>query len=154
MAKKIEKIIIHHSDSEFGDFETINGWHKKRGWGNPKTGISCGYNGLILNGKSKSDSKYNKLLDGIIHPGRGSNMNDMIELSEVGAHALGHNSTSLGWCLIGKNQITKKQFETLAHVLHFYRAMWPWVEIVGHSRVNRTLCPGFDVPKWLESVGL
>ena len=46
--REIKKIIIHCSDSEFGDAALIDKWHKERGW----TGI--GYHYVILNGCRKA----------------------------------------------------------------------------------------------------
>ena len=93
--RKIDTLIVHCSDSEFGDAETIDSWHKARGW----NGI--GYHFVILNGRRKSRGKYRPEDDGLIEEGR------PIEIP--GAHCRGHNKTSVGVCLIGRRHFTAKQ---------------------------------------------
>lgn len=81
---------------------------------------------------------------------------------EVGAHAKGHNSRSLGVCLIGTSRFTPAQWATLADCLP------RWCEAHGvprrfatHNQLegvcgHRDLplvakaCPGFPVADWLK----
>ena len=99
----LREVIIHCSDSTWGDAEEINKWHKARGW----SGI--GYHFVITNGYRKQGKIYIPANDGIIERGRA--------LPAVGAHCIGHNK-AIGICLIGKWQFTSKQlFESLPKLL-------------------------------------
>lgn len=92
--EKVNKIIIHCSDSEWGDAEVIDHWHKNRGWdGN-------GYHHILLNGR-RTHGVYEKKLDGVIEPGR--------PLDKVGAHCKGQNKDSIGICLIGRSHFSSEQ---------------------------------------------
>ena len=68
----------------------------------------------------------------------------------VGAHARGFNKISLGVCLIGKKNFTKRQFVSLEKILRIWKKKYPNTKIIGHyiiSDTNKT-CPNFDVTKW------
>lgn len=68
----------------------------------------------------------------------------------VGAHARGFNKISLGVCLIGKKNFTKKQYESLEKVLRTWKRKYPKTEIIGHYVISdsKKTCPNFDVKKW------
>ena len=117
----IDTIVIHQSDSAFGNAAVIDEWHRERGW----SGI--GYHWVILNGRihasaadaardagtatppfrtprgpsgsggcsgaAKAAKDVRPECDGMIQEGRPPEC--------VGAHVRGHNGTSLGICLIG-----------------------------------------------------
>jgi N-acetylmuramoyl-L-alanine amidase len=93
--RKINKIIIHCSDSSWGDAAAIDSWHKENGW----DGI--GYHYVITNGNRRPGDKYSKKDDGIIEKGR--------NIEKAGAHCKGHNKDSIGICLIGIAHFTAKQ---------------------------------------------
>jgi len=92
--RDISKVIIHCSDSEFGDAELITAWHWERGF---KT---IGYHFVILNG-CREKGIYIPDDDGRIETGR--------PVAMIGAHCEGHNDDSLGICLIGKHHFTANQ---------------------------------------------
>lgn len=78
--QEIKEIIIHHSGKQHHSIEnirtihvTINGWD------------DIGYHYIIGNGVSTKD--------GVIYKGR--------DIQFVGAHVKGHNTNSIGICLIG-----------------------------------------------------
>lgn len=85
--RTIDTIVVHCSDSHWGDADAIDKWHKARGW----KGI--GYHYVILNGYRTAGGAYRPAIDGFVEKGR--------EDGEVGAHVHGHNDTSIGICLIG-----------------------------------------------------
>jgi N-acetyl-anhydromuramyl-L-alanine amidase AmpD len=93
--KQIKKIIVHCSDSEFGNVDLIDQWHRERGF------ASCGYHYVILNGFIRKNAPYDPKLDGLVEFGR--------PLHEIGAHVKGHNTDSIGICLIGKHLFSGKQ---------------------------------------------
>ena len=74
----------------------------------------------------------------------------------IGAHVYEHNQESLGICLIGKNQFTKKQFNSLKIILRNWKVKYPKAKIVGHCDFNNTnkTCPNFNLKKWLIKVNL
>ena len=130
--KKVRKLIVHCSDTPDEcnlDASYIHDMHLSFGW----NGI--GYHKVILrNGK--------------IEEGRPEYW--------VGAHVKGLNNISLGICLIGRNNFTEKQFNSLEKVLKKWKKKYSEAEILGHSEstlTNKT-CPNFDVQKWCKSRNL
>ena len=133
--KGIKKIIIHCSDTEFGSASIIDEWHKARGW----DGI--GYHYVITNGVQESCRKYKGSDDGVIQEGR--------SLEKQGAHVRGHNSDSIGVCLIGKHHFTGKQmFDALPTLLNLLLSAYKLTpdNIFGHNEFNpEKTCPNFNV---------
>jgi len=133
--KEIKKIIIHCSDSDFGSASVIDEWHKERGW----DGI--GYHYVITNGAQNSCRPYKGSDDGIIQDGR--------NVEKQGAHVRGHNSDSIGICLIGKHHFTGKQmFYALPALLNFLFNTYKLDSdnIFGHNEFNpEKTCPNFNV---------
>ena len=71
----------------------------------------------------------------------------------VGAHVKGKNQISLGVCLIGRDQFTKKQFISLERVLKKWKTYYPNAKILGHKDTGNTkkTCPNFDVISWSQN---
>lgn len=129
----INKIIIHCSDSEFGDVELIDTWHKERGWD------GCGYHFVVTNGVIRHGDKYDIKKDGLIQKGRG--------LATIGAHCRGHNRDSVGICLIGKHHFTGRQLlESLPNLLIMLRDLGIGREdVYGHCEFSKyKTCPNID----------
>ena len=124
------KIVIHCSASPQGrgdDAETIHKWHLENGW----DGI--GYHYVILE-------------DGAIQNGRPEYW--------TGSHAKGHNTGSIGICLIGEDTFTEDQLSSLTGKLREIKSRNPTAVILGHYQLDpRKLCPNFDVPQFLEDRG-
>jgi len=138
------KIIIHCSDSTFGNAILINQWHKENGWMS-KTGISMGYHFDILNGRITSN-KYNQIYDGLIEVGRPIDEDNHIETWELGAHTRGRNN-SIGICLIGNSGgFTVAQLEALEALLEELRNLYRELDIEQHSHFdkNKPYCAGLD----------
>ena len=139
--RKINKIIIHCSDSTFGDAATIRRWHIERGFS------TIGYHYVILNGHRTYKSKYDAEADGLIELGR--------PVDRIGAHCKGHNRDSIGICLIGKPEyigqpeewFTEKQLSTLKslvkHLLMEFNLSA--ADVYGHNDFAPKICPGFKV---------
>lgn len=108
-------IIVHCSDSTWGNAAVIDEWHKERGFNRKgKVNVALkhiGYHRVILNGRISAKSSYDIRRDGFIECGR--------DLDEVGAHCLGMNDSSLGICLIGKSKFTELQMLALLNELAF-----------------------------------
>lgn len=138
--RKIDLIVIHCSDSDnpkHDNLATIDSWHRVRGFlrklipakAMNKLHKSIGYHYLITK-------------NGSILPGR--------DLSEIGSHAQGYNSNSIGICLSGKNEFSKEQFvsakQLITSLLDRYKLETK--DVVGHNCLNKgKTCPNFDVQK-------
>jgi N-acetylmuramoyl-L-alanine amidase len=72
----------------------------------------------------------------------------------VGAHVKGKNNFSLGVCLIGRMNFTKKQFTSLEKILRKWKISYPNARIVGHKDTGDTkkTCPNFDVITWSQNI--
>ena len=76
------------------------------------------------------------------------------EDSAVGAHAVGHNATSLGVCVIGgpNDPWTPEQWAALEAYIHEKKALYGIKDdrILGHRDMPgaATLCPGRNIPAW------
>ncbi len=128
--RHIDSIIIHCSDSTWGDRGTIDLWHRQRGW----DGI--GYHYVITNGVLVGD-EYRPRYDGLIQEGR--------PLNVAGAHCKGHNAHSVGICLIGRNHFTASQlYEALPSLLGSLLEQYdlPPEAVSGHCEFNTAkTCP-------------
>lgn len=136
MKRKINKIILHCSDTKtnqsFG-IATIRKWHTDpkpigRGWND------VGYHIYIR-------------LNGTVEYGR--------DLDEIGAHAFGFNSNSIGICLEGGknpdgtiwNEPTPQQMKSVIGVIVDLRDEYgDEITVHGHYEFSQTkTCPNFDV---------
>jgi hypothetical protein len=147
-------IVLHCSDSTFGDASLITAWHQARGW------RTIGYHYVINNGFPKSNKTYIASADGRVEAGRPLDTDDFIDAPEVGAHVKNHNSESIGICLIGKGTYTKKQLialaELLKQLLTTHKAVVKIANVVGHYELDATkTCPKIHMPElraWLKQV--
>jgi hypothetical protein len=140
MKRKINKIIIHCSDSPNGRPNTISdidAWHKERGfkrslWWRARFNAKVGHVGY----------HYVIGVGGTLWTGR--------HLDEIGAHAKGHNADSIGVCLIGRDKFTEAQWSTLWSLIYGkFADDYPKAEVIGHHQVQpQKTCPGFDVQAW------
>ena len=133
--KTTTHIVVHSSATrpsmDWGVRE-INAEHRKRGY------LGVGYHVIIKR-------------DGTAEEGR--------PYDTVGAHTKGHNSTSIGICLIGgvndkleaDNNFTPQQFHTLDIILQGLENKWPDAVVCGHRDMKGTAteCPSFSVRDWL-----
>jgi len=138
--REIHKIIIHCSDSPFGEASIINEWHKQRGW----RGI--GYHVVICNCYVDSIAwklqRPNPYTDGFVEYGR--------QFDKIGAHCKGHNSDSIGICLIGKDSFTQSQFRALQREVKKLWELFPGAKVYGHREFDTgKTCPNID-PQWLR----
>ena len=138
LREETDLIIIHCSNTpptmDIGKKE-LNKWYRQRGY---------------------SDSGFHFVIrrDGTIETGRNP--------QSVGAHAVGHNFTSIGICLIGgvnksdvpENNFTPEQWDSLVKLLKGLKTKYPEAKIIGHNEVAQKSCPSFDVQKWKTTVGL
>lgn len=135
-------IVVHHSASATGDADRFAEEHKKRGWD------GLGYHFVIGNGSQSSD--------GEIEVGyRWSQQSQ-------GAHAgsFQYNRYGIGVCLVGnfdQARPTQRQLGTLERLLGILMARFqiPAANIIGHSDVRQTKCPGrnLSLPAVITAAG-
>ena len=132
------KVIIHCSDSSFGNSSLITKWHViERGWD------TIGYHYVILNGLL-SPYKHHEWFNGHIETGRPLDDDSDMELDERGAHAFGYNN-SVGICLIGlSGTFTEAQIWALSHLIKRLRKQFGEIKVLQHSDVsdNKPHCAG------------
>ena len=134
LSRPINLLVIHHSASpRMTSLQQIQQWHRNKGW------REIGYH-FVIDGS------------GQLQKGR--------PVKEAGAHAMGHNTHSLGICVTGNN--TKRedrwsdyQKDALVSFVKGFRVFFPVAEIVGHRDLHgsKTLCPGLDVCALLKERG-
>lgn len=142
--RPIDEIIIHCSatqpqwmagQSAIAKVVEIDRWHRANGW----SGI--GYHFVIDR-------------DGTLVPGR--------DLGKVGAHVKGHNTGTIGVCLLGghgsaetdafADNFTPEQGAALNKQIAELKRMFPAInKVSGHAEYAAKACPGFNVGDWLGS---
>ena len=127
--RAINRIIIHYSDTyAYMDVgvEEIRQWHLARGWSD------IGYHFVVRR-------------DGKLETGR--------PIERIGAHARGHNSDSIGVCVVGgkpKVNFTRRQWQWLEFLVMSLFNIYGSLEVIGHRDVGNTQCPNFDVKAWWD----
>lgn len=133
---KTDYIVVHCSATppkmNIGVAE-IDQWHRKRGF------IKVGYHFVIRR-------------NGLVEAGRA--------VDEVGSHVAGHNSNSVGICMVGglddklkpAAEFTKDQWTALEGLLRNLKSLYPAAEILGHRDFPGVAkdCPCFDVRKFVK----
>ena len=145
--RKIDKIIVHCSDSAWGDAEAVRHWHtdpkpQGRGW------KDIGYHAILLNGYRKNSTTLDRGANGLLEIGR--------PLQIAGAHCFGANANSIGICLIGKTYFTPEQYYKLRQLIDVWRDLYEISNamIGGHRDFQATsggkkkTCPNFDVQEF------
>ena len=121
--RTIRKIIVHHSASPAVSMEKIEEWHIERGFS------EIGYHFVVQAG-------------GFVRLGR--------KLDRIGAHCKGHNSDSLGVCVVGSFEngqpVPGSQWVALVAIVGDLLRQFDLSvrDVYGHKELGRTLCPGFD----------
>ena len=135
--RTINQIIIHCSatypDMDIGS-DVIRQWHTvDNGWSD------IGYHHVISR-------------DGTIEPGRPHD--------RPGAHAKGHNTNSIGICMVGgkakdgrqTTNFTAAQWNALEILVMDLLTAYPNAEVIGHNDVSSKDCPTFDVKSWVSEI--
>lgn len=111
----------------------IRQWHKEQGW------LDVGYHYVIRR-------------DGTVETGRDENA--------VGSHAKGHNSNSVGVCLVGglaadgvkhEANFTPEQMKSLRALLNELLAKYEGATLRAHHDVDAKACPSFNLKRWWET---
>lgn len=129
----INKIVIHCADT-FADMDIgakeIDQWHRQRGWS------QIGYHYVIRR-------------SGEIEKGRPEN--------KPGAHVAGHNTGSIGVCLVGGKargrenpcNFTRQQWAALENLVRILTLEYPQAEVLGHTDLDSSkTCPTFNIKAW------
>lgn len=135
------KLIVHHSaaSSPTPQFTAINSWHKARDFPISSLGFYVGYHYVIEK-------------DGELKTARGE--------SEIGAHTIGHNDSSIGICLVGNFDFeypTAQQVGTLGAMLTSVvtRYRLTVADIYPHRAYKSTSCYGSRLGNdWARAVYL
>ncbi len=130
-------VILHVSDSTWGNAVAIDEWHRNR----PQPFRMIGYQRVFLNGVMAHGQSYVKRLDGVIETGRPYGVR--------GAHTRGANHHA-GWCLVGRSgEWTKKQIKAVKKEIKalLEEDGYDVVRVKQHSDydpVNKPFCAGFS----------
>lgn len=127
--RPLNRIILHSTATPEGrdvTVEEIRDWHLARGWND------IGYHFVIYR-------------NGAIKKGR--------DVSEQGAHTLGHNEDSIGIVYVGgtdlsgnaKDTRTLQQRVSMRLLIAYLKAKHGIKTVLGHKQCTHTECPSFDV---------
>ncbi|MFO1417269.1 MAG: N-acetylmuramoyl-L-alanine amidase [Methylotetracoccus sp.] len=136
---QIRELIIHCAATPNGKHftsEQIDAWHAQRGFRRNMADFPHHEPGLKHIGYH-----YVIYANGAVRCGR----NEL----EVGAHCQGHNTAAIGTCLVGTDQFSAAQWESLAKHVDAIRKRFPTIHVHGHREFSNKICPGFDVQAWL-----
>lgn len=151
MANKIKYLVLHCTATPEGreiTSEMIRHWHMDpppagRGWSR------VGYTDMIhLDGSLENLTPYDS--------------DDDIEAWELTNGAVGINSISrhivyaggLDANMVAKDTRTPAQLDTMAVYVKFMVKRYPDILVAGHNQFAAKACPSFDVPTWLQSLGI
>jgi N-acetyl-anhydromuramyl-L-alanine amidase AmpD len=127
--RELKEIIVHCSatplEMDIGAKE-IKGWHTSKGWSD------IGYHYVIRR-------------DGDIETGR--------PIEKIGSHVRGRNRKSIGICLIGgvdgskrpDANFTLNQYQALHSLISLLRNKYGDLELHGHRDYSTKACPSFNV---------
>lgn len=94
-----------------------------------------------------ADIAYHWLIapDGTVFAGR--------PVGQVGAHAAGHNTDSVGYCLLSDGPVTDEQKDALRRQIDADRAPLglAYARVVGHRSLDPTACPGDTIAEWVDA---
>jgi len=149
---KLELLVIHCTATPEGRVVTpadIKKWHlspipQGRGW------KQVGYSDMILlNGDLVNLVPYDE--------------NDEVEKWEITNGAVGINGRARHIVYVGgmdvlnqnaKDTRTERQLTTMIGYIYRTVALHPDIKIAGHNQFAPKACPSFDVPQWLDLIGL
>ncbi len=138
--RKIDTIIIHCSDSLWGDAKAIEAWHRDKGWSH------IGYHYVIDSAYPTYENLMLKKPD-ITRDGK---LEIGIPLEVKGIHAHGYNATSIGICMIGREIFSARELLSLYKLVHDIEKQFGRLKIYGHYELNPyKTCPNIDAD-WLR----
>ncbi len=153
MMSMLQRLVLHCTATPEGREVTsdeIRAWHTDpvskggRGW------KQVGYTDMIH-------------LDGSVERLVNNNEDANVDPWEITNGAKGYNSTSRHVVYVGglskdcktpKDTRTAAQLESMERYVKDFRRKFPDVAIVGHNELAAKACPSFNVPKWLQEIGI
>lgn len=151
MAKPLRYLVLHCTATPRGrevTAEQIRHWHTDpvckggRGW------QQVGYTDMI-----HLDGSIERLVD--------NNEDNNVDPWEITNGAKGYNSVSRhvvyvggGISQKGEDTRTEAQRKALAEYVLKFHSRHPSVRIVGHNELAAKACPSFDVPAFLQEIGI
>ncbi len=152
MGKSLKYLVLHCTATPEGrevKASDIRAWHtdpapKGRGW------KQVGYTDLFH-------------LDGQVERLVGNNEDAQVDTWEITNGASGYNSISRHVVYAGglaadgktpKDTRTPAQIRAMERYVKDFHSRFPGVKIIGHNQLAAKACPSFDVPKWLQSIGI
>ena len=154
MSKPMKYLVIHCTATKAGrevSSDEIRHWHTDpvskggRGW------KQVGYTDMIH-------------LDGRVERLVRNNEDANVDTWEMTNGAKGYNAISRHIVYVGgvdandvnkaKDTRTPAQKEALKRYVRDFHMRFPQVKIIGHNQVASKACPSFDVPKWLNEIGI
>ena len=130
--RELDTIYIHHTaSSPEVDFETVERWHRDRGW---------------------SEIGYHRFIDdeGVTWDGR--------RIQKKGAHAgRAGNRKSIGIAVAGDNTRARRrwrevQWKALIINVRFFLELYGPLKVKGHNEAKATLCPGMSGDELRERI--
>jgi len=116
LRSETNRVIFHHSLSDFGDVDIIGKWHNERGF----EGI--GYHFVVP-------------VNGRFQHGRNIRM--------IGAHALGENKDSIGVCIVGDFNLYEPNGNQINECARLYHDLCRAYNKTLTIEYHHELCPGF-----------
>lgn len=145
---KLSHIIIHCSDSEFGNAKLIRLWHLARGW------KDIGYHKVVLNGRLTKDY-FDRAYDGKVEDGRPLGDDAELKGPQIGSHCLGLNAVSIGVCFIGVKEFSREQRMTARGLIYslMHKYDIPLQNVQGHCETPSGMdqgktCPNMDMKQF------
>lgn len=151
LPKNVTHILVHNSDSLWGDVTSIRRWHTDpppngNGWSD------IAYHFVVCNQfpahRALVDNKPVLATDGQVQPGRPSNLE--------GAHEQLYNKRSIGVCLVGKGPtFTPNQMQNVRALTRELMRQYgvPREHVLGHAEVDSNKRdPGFDMAAFRASL--
>ena len=154
MSKPMKYLVIHCTATKAGrevSSDEIRRWHTDpvckggRGW------KQVGYTDMIH-------------LDGRVERLVRNNEDANVDPWEITNGASGYNAISRHIVYVGgvdandvnkaKDTRTPAQKEALKRYVRDFHMRFPQVKIIGHNQLASKSCPSFDVPKWLNEIGI
>lgn len=149
--KQVKYLVIHCTATPEGrevSADEIRRWHlspppQGRGW------KQVGYTDMIH-------------LTGIVERLAENNEDNIVDSFEITNGVAGYNSASRHIVYVGgvskrgvaSDTRTAAQIDSLTRYVKEFIARFPEVKIAGHNQFAPKACPSFNVPAWLQSIGI
>ena len=152
--KELKYLVIHCTATPAGrpvSSQEIRNWHtlpapRGRGW------RQVGYSDMIhLNGNLENLVPFD--LDGVVDSWEITN--GATGINSVSRHVVYVGGVRIAnGLLVPEDTRTPAQIETLETYVRYRILRKPDILVAGHNQFAKKACPSFNVPEWLESIGV